>query len=90
VFRWETSTTIPSRAQASTDRAQAALVPALEVREVGLDRLRALEVEDRAERAARDAALQLVGRQHEQELRRDDEVGCCGGLERGTVGVDRR
>src|SRR5205807_6016119 len=73
------------------DRAQAALVPALEVREVGLDRLRALQVEDRTERAVGDAALQLLRRPHDAQrpLRADEQVGHRRRLERRAVGVDR-
>src|SRR5256885_1233462 len=62
--------------------ARAALVPALGVREVGLDRLGALQVENRAERPAGDAALELIHRPDDaqQTLRVDEEVGHRGRL----------
>ena len=51
-----------------SERAQPALDPFVEVRELPVDRLRALEMKDRPDGVAGDAALELVDRTHDVKL----------------------
>ena len=80
---------VAERVRAAPDdpeRAQPALVPRVEVPESGLDRLRALEMQDRAGLLAGETALQLGDRPHEEEIplrdRRDLVRDALGALER--------